>query len=189
MTSLFMNKRFRFTVLCLIVFVLVTVVWWNGYYTKQVQTVEEIVQSYDADLQRLEMLKLRKEALKDENLVNREKQDDLKRLSELLIVGDSAGDVNTEAQKLLRNFWDTQNIKLDTYKEMPSGKWRDNVVVRINYQFKCELGELSEMLRYFENLEKVIRIQTLNVHYLKRAYDNLQVILSLEILSITNNVI
>jgi len=130
----------------------------------------------------------KKKALWNENQVNMEKQKDLQRLSNLLVGGDSALDVNTEAQKLIRSFWEGHDINLDTYREIPSGKWRDNVLVKLNYQFKCELEDLSDLLNYFETLEKVIRIETLNIHYLKRKEDNLQVILTLGILSITNDV-
>jgi hypothetical protein len=187
MKRLFLNKRFRFTISCLVIMGLATMVWWIGYYTEKKRVVDDITQSHQTAIQRLERLTTQKKALQKENLVNREKQDDLKRLSNLLVVGNSAGDINTEAQKLLRTFWEKNNIKLDTYKEIPGGKWRDNVVVRINYQFKCELDELSRLLKYFENLEKVIRIQTLNVHYLQRDFDNLQIVLTLEILSIAND--
>jgi hypothetical protein len=189
MKNILISRRFRVTLTGLVILILAAVVWWNGYYIKKKEATDELVRSYQMARHRLERLKAQKEALRNENLVNREKQEDLKRLSELLVVGDSAGDVNTEAQKILRAFWEKNNIKLDTYKEVPGAKWRNNSVVRINYQFKCELDDLSDLLYYFETLEKVIRIQTLNVHYLKRDFDNLQVILSLEVLSITNELI
>ncbi len=189
MKSLLMNKRFRFTVSGLVICLLAAWVWWDTYYVSQLLEYQETLQTFESAVHRLERLKVQKNDLNTENLVNTEKQDDLKRLSGLLVGGGSAGDVNTEAQKLLRAFWDTHAIKLDTYKEIPGGKWRDNDVVKINYQFKCELDDLSVLLEFFETLEKVIRIETLNVHYLNRPEDNLQVILTLGILSIANKVI
>lgn len=189
MKALLMNKRLRTTLSGLMILILGLAVWWNGYYKNQKETVQGLRDDQEAALNRLHRIRTKIRALKKENLVNREKQDDLKRLSDLMVGGGSAQEVNTEAQKLLRSLWDKHGIKLDTYREVPSAKWRDNTVVRLDYQFKCELEELSEVLKYFEDLNKVIRIEKFNVHYLKRKKDNLQVILNLGILSITKDVI
>jgi len=189
MKALLMNKRIRFTFAALVMGFLAVLVWWNLLYTGLMEDVTGLKAEYKRSLHSLTRLQSKKQALQQQNLVNREKQKDLQRLSNLLVGGNSTMDVNTEAQKLLRSFWEKHNIKLDIYKEIPSGKWRNSVVIRLNYQFKCELEDLSEVLNYFETLEKVVRIETLNIHYLKRKVDNLQVILTLGILSITNDTI
>ncbi|MBC8439034.1 MAG: hypothetical protein H8D87_05045 [Deltaproteobacteria bacterium] len=189
MKAILLNKRFRFTVFGLLICFLAAAVWWSTLYTGLMEELDGLKSEQQVSLNRLERLQSKKEALWQENLVNREKQKDLQRLSNLLVGGNSAVDVNTEAQKLIRSFWDEHAIKLDTFREIPSGKWRDNVILKLNYQFTCELEDLSDLLNYFEKLEKVIRIETLNIHYLKREEDNLQVILTLGILSITNDVI
>ena len=189
MKALLLNKRLRFTVFGLLICFLTTAVWWTTLYTGLMEEIVDLKSGHKTSLHRLERLQSKKETLWQENLVNREKQKDLQRLSNLLVGGDSAVDVNTEAQKLIRSFWEEHDINLDTFREIPSGKWRDNVLVKLNYQFKCELEDLSDLLNYFEKLEKVIRVETLNIHYLKRKEDNLQVILTLGILSITNDVI
>ena len=188
MKALLLNKRFRFTVFGLLICFSTAAIWWTTFYTGLMEDLEALNSGQQTALHRLERLHSKKEALWQENLVNREKQKDLQRLSNLLVGGGSAVDVNTEAQKIIRSFWESHDINLDTFREIPSGKWRDNVLVKLNYQFKCELDDLSDLLNYFENLEKVIKIETLNIHYLKRKEDNLQVILTLGILLITNDV-
>lgn len=184
MKSLLINKRFRTTLSSLVILVLGVSAWWNTYYLPRKVTSQELMAAHEESLHRLQRLRTKINALKKENLANRDKKDDLERLADLMVGSGTVQEINTEAQKLLRSFWEKHNITLDTYREVPSTKWRDNVVVRLDYQFKCELEELSELLSYFEKLEKVIRIEKLNVHYLKRKSANLQVILSLGILSI-----
>jgi hypothetical protein len=187
MKALLMNRRVRFSAFGLVILILAVLVWWNGYYSHKMAVSNELVTAYETSLHRLERLYAQKEALEKENLVNRDKQEDLKRLSDLLIEGDTVEDVNTEAQKLLRTFWDSQKIKLDSYKQIPGGKWRDASLIRISYQFKCELTDLSSLLQYFETLEKVIRIDSLNIHYVKVDQANLQVILNLGILLVSSD--
>jgi hypothetical protein len=189
MKALLLNKRLRLTAFGFLICFLAAAIWWTTLYTGLMEELGELKSGQQISLHRLERLQSKKEALWQENLVNREKQKDLQRLSNLLVGGDSAVDVNTEAQKLIRSFWEEHDINLDTFREIPSGKWRDNVLLKLNYQFKCELDDLSDLLNYFEKLEKVIKIEKLNIHYLKRKQDNLQVILTLGILSITNDVI
>lgn len=183
------NRRLRFTISGLLIFFLSGLVWYNVLYQGLQKQLDTLNSKYQVSSHRLLRLESKKKRLEQQNIVNREKQKDLQRLSNLLVGGDSMVDVNTEAQKLLRSFWEKHKIKLDTYKEIPGKKWRENNVIRLNYQFKCELEDLSEMLNYFEKMQKVIRIETLNIHYLKRKNDNLQVIITLGVLSITNDVI
>lgn len=187
MKALLINKRFRSLLSGLFLLALVPAVWWNVFYKKKVAAFHSLGESYQTALHRLERLETKKKALEKDNLANREKQADLKKLSDLL-VGSASAETNTETQKLLRTFWDKHNISLDSYIEIQSTKWRDNPIVRLNYQFKCGQAELSALLNFLENLEKVIRIEKLDILYLKgNNENNIQVLLRLGILSITKD--
>lgn len=188
MKALLINRRIRTLLSGLVVLVLMAVVWWCVYYKKQVTVYHSLGESYKTALHRLERLENKKQALKKENLANQDKQDDLKRLSSLL-VGSASAEANTETQKLLRAFGEKHKITLETYIQIQSVKWRDNLLIRLNYQFRCGQTELSALLSFLEGLEKVIRIEQLDIQYLKGKDKNLRVSLRLGILSISKETV
>ncbi len=165
------------------VIILLSVLVWTVYFYnplkgKKNRLVSEIG-VYDG---RIEQLKLRLKNLDKIEKNFTSKKNGLTRFSKIMIYGKSIDDINAEIQILFQNFFEKNEILLKSYKVLSGSKWKKHDLGRVEFNIVTSMTGLDNILKYVENLDKVVRIENLNINYTGKRLNSLRVNLRMETL-------
>jgi hypothetical protein len=106
-------------------------------------------------------------------------ENELARFDALKIDGKTLEELGAGTQAVLQQFLDKHTIPIKAYKDLPSGKWREHPVSKIELQIETRMQGISDLLEYLETLNKVIRIERLTVSYRRMKDNDLQISLQI----------
>ncbi len=95
------------------------------------------------------------------------KWEHLKNTLQIIPFGNSVEEVNAKIQARIQKFLDDQKIPLRAYKELPSGKWKEYEVGRLEFKVDATILKLANFLQFLQRPEMAIRIERLIVSYVR----------------------
>ncbi len=170
-----MSKRNRELLLVLAAIIMGIAVWWVYFYAPRQEQISEIQSETEltemkirSHRKQLKKLKREIEDLKEAARVEAEKAGGVGKeeaLKRLLVTGRTIEEVNAASQGAFQEFISEHGVDFKSYKELSPSKWGDYKVGRLQFQLSTDTQGLSDLLAYFDNLEKAIRIDRLTINY------------------------
>jgi hypothetical protein len=160
-----MNKRLRRWLIGSVLVITCLAVWWLQIYSPLEERLGEL------DLETARVMQGRKSVAKTmEKLSADEKgwnktEEDLSKLADLMVPGKSIEAVNAGTQATVQEVLDAKEITVQSYREVGAIRWRGHSVGRVELRFSTSIQGLSDVLEFVENLDKVVRVDSLNVSH------------------------
>ena len=165
-----------------VIILLSVLVWAVYFYNPLKEKKNEIVSEIKVYNDRIDQLKLRFKNLDRTEKKFTSKGNGLTRFSKIMIYGKSIDDINAETQMLFQNFFEKNEITLKSYKVLSGSKWKNHDLGRVEFNIMTSMEGLDKILKYVENLDKVIRVENLNISYTGKKLNSLKVNLRMETL-------
>lgn len=105
----------------------------------------------------------------------------------LKIEGRSLEELSASTNANIQRFLEKKAIPIKGYKDMPATKWRGHSVSLIELQLETGMQGVSDILEYFETLNKLIRIERFSVFFRRTKTSDLQISLQIATLQIEGN--
>ncbi len=164
------------------IILLSVLVWVVYFYVPLKDSKNEIVSECRAYRDRIKQLDQRLKTLDKLEKTLMSKGHGLTRFSKIMIYGKSIDDINAETQILFQNFFEKNDISLKSYKVLSGSKWKKYDLGRVEFNIMTSMTGLDKILKYAEDLDKVVRIESLNINYTGKKTNPLRVNLRMEIL-------
>lgn len=174
-----MSKKTREALLISFAIAIAFCVWWANLYSPRQERLEEVnTQLALADQKKLRLIN-RIERFSKGGGGSPEEKMELSLLAKLLPEGETMEAVNASTQLYLQEFIEKHDVTFRSYKELTPAKWRKFELGRLQFQLNSSTRGLSDLLAYFDDLEKVIRVERLTVNYRRSKEKELMVTLHL----------
>ena len=165
-----------------VIILLSVLVWYVYLYNPLKEKNNAFVSKSRVYSDRIDQLKLRLKILEKTEKNFTSKHNDLTRFSKIMIYGKSIDEINAETQILFQNFFEKNEITLTSYKVLSASKWKNHDLGRVEFNIMTSMAGLDRILNYVENLDKVIRVENLNINYIGKKMNSLRVYLRMETL-------
>ncbi len=113
------------------------------------------------------------------NEAHKSAENEIARYDALKIEGKTLEELSAGTQSILQQYLDKNSIPIKAYKDLPSAKWREHPISRIELQLETGMQGVSDLLEYLETLNKVIRVERFTVSYRRKKDSDLQVSLQI----------
>ncbi|GEM_PF-2177706 len=158
-----------------IIIVLSVVIWMVYFYTPLKAKESTIITQCNLYNERIKQLKHRLIVLERSEKECVSKGNDLTRFSKIMVYGGSVDDINAETQIMFQKFFEKNNMILTSYKVLSSSKWKKYDIGRVEFNLLTSMTGVDRLLKYIENLDKVIRVEKFSINYTGRKVDPLRV--------------
>jgi len=180
-----MSKRNKQWLAGGIISVLLCMVWWVYFYSPAQARIDLAEEQYSSYLGKKMALKKKIKSLTEKQSQHMIKEGEMRDFENLLISGNNIEEVNATVQQSIQSFLRKNDITLKTYRVLRAGKWLDYDMGRLQFSIKTNNGGIASLLKYIEEMKKLVRIEKLNINYTKSRNYNLHVSFSLETLFVT----
>ncbi len=165
-----------------VIILLSVLVWVVYFYVPLKDKKNEIASECTVYRDRIKQLDQRLKKLNTLEKTFLSKKNGLTRFSKIMIYGKSIDDINAETQILFQTFFEKNDITLTSYKVLSGSKWKNYDLGRVEFNIVTSMTGLDKILKYAENLDKVVRIENLNINYTAKRTNPLRVNLRMETL-------
>lgn len=176
------SKRNRQWIAGGMITLLLVLVWWVNFYSPAKARIRYAQEKGDIYLGKKQLLEKKIEKLVEKRAENMIHKGEMQDFADLLISGNNIEEVNAVVQQQIQNFFKDKDILIKTYQVLNAGKWMDYDMGRLQFSIVASHKGLADLLKYFEDMKQLVRIDKINVHYRKSRDYSLHVNFSLETL-------
>ncbi len=169
------DKRTKQWIAGCIIIVLSVLIWMVYFYSPLKEKESSILSQCKLYSERIGQLKHRFVVLERSEKECVSKGNDLTRFSKIMVYGGSIDDINAEIQIMFQKFFEKNNIVLTSYKVLSVSKWKKYDLGRVEFNLLTSMTGVDKLLKYIENLDKVVKVEKLSINYTGRKVDPLRV--------------
>ncbi len=160
-----LGKRDRQWLLGTALLLVLLLVWWLYVYGPRQERCRELALQLQQAGERNELLKSRYERLQKHKDQHGDADRRLAGLTARIVKGKNLEEVNAKVQAGFQKFLEEHEISLASYQSLSPLKWRAYQLGRLRFRLDTDMEGLAAMLRYLEELDRAVRLQTLNINY------------------------
>ncbi len=177
-----MSKRNRQWAMGVLISILVIAVWWVYFHEPAMENMTSALEQYQLLQDRHDRLSRKLADLEGDGSEKKDSNDDAAILETLVIKGENLEEVNAEVQGEVQKFLQENDIQLQKYQVLKSGKWMDYELGRLEFSIQANHLELSNLLRFLSQMKHLVRLERFNINYSRSKTYTLRVNFRLETL-------
>ncbi len=176
------NKRNRQWLMGGILSILIILLWWVYLYSPAQAKIADIKDQQSIYIDKRKKVVKKIDELNKTHSDNMIQDNEMNDFANLIINGKNLEEVNSAIQIKIQNFIEKNDILLNKYQVLKSGKWKGYSIGKLQFSLRTYHKGLSDLLKFIEDMKKLVRIERMNLNYRKSKNFKLNVDLRLETL-------